>query len=113
MGQSKLGGKWSGGKGLLGSVVVWVFKDEGIESSEGKGKEMRGVGEKVIRVGKGDELSGGGEVIGEVVDKEVGKKLLDEIGGKYNEGNGGYSGIVKLGVGGGEGGGMGLLELVK
>lgn len=60
-----------------------------------------------------DDLSARRQVIAELVDKEVAKKLFDEIAPKYNDRNGGYTRILKLGVRRGDAAPMALLELVK
>ena len=110
MGYSKLGRNSSARKALFRSVLVSLFKHERIEA---KAKEISGLAEKLITLAKRDDLSARRQVIAELVDKEVAKKLFDEIAPKYNDRNGGYTRILKLGVRRGDAAPMALLELVK
>jgi large subunit ribosomal protein L17 len=112
MGYSKLGRNSSARKALFRSVLVSLFKHERIETTEAKAKEISGL-EKLITLAKRDDLSARRQVIAELVDKEVAKKLFDEIAPKYNDRNGGYTRILKLGVRRGDAAPMALLELVK
>ena len=98
MGYSKLGRNSSARKALFRSVLVSLFKHERIETTEAKAKEISGLAEKLITLAKRDDLSARRQVIAELVDKEVAKKLFDEIAPKYNDRNGGYTRILKLGV---------------
>ena len=111
MGYSKLGRNSSARKALFRSVLVSLFKHERIETTEAK--EISGLAEKLITLAKRDDLSARRQVIAELVDKEVAKKLFDEIAPKYNDRNGGYTRILKLGVRRGDAAPMALLELVK
>ena len=113
MGYSKLGRNSSARKALFRSVLVSLFKHERIETTEAKAKEISGLAEKLITLAKRDDLSARRQVIAELVDKEVAKKLFDEIAPKYNDRNGGYTRILKLGVRRGDAAPMALLELVK
>ena len=113
MGYSKLGRNSSARKALFRSVLVSLFKHERIETTEAKAKEISGLAEKLITLAKRDDLSARRQVIAELVDKEVAKKLFDEIAPKYNDRNGGSTRILKLGVRRGDAAPMALLELVK
>ena len=110
MGYSKLGRNSSARKALFRSVLVSLFKHERIETTEAKAKEISGLAEKLITLADRDDLSARRQVI---ADKEVAKKLFDEIAPKYNDRNGGYTRILKLGVRRGDAAPMALLELVK
>lgn len=94
-------------------MLVSLFKHERIETTEAKAKEISGLAEILITLAKRDDLSARRQVIAELVDKEVAKKLFDEIAPKYNDRNGGYTRILKLGVRRGDAAPMALLELVK
>ena len=104
MGYSKLGRNSSARKALFRSVLVSLFKHERIETTEAKAKEISGLAEKLITLAKRDDLSARRQVIAELVDKEVAKKLFDEIAPTR---------ILKLGVRRGDAAPMALLELVK
>lgn len=112
MGYSKLG-RNSSARVKLYSVCQFPFKHERIETTEAKAKEISGLAEKLITLAKRDDLSARRQVIAELVDKDVAKKLFDEIAPKYNDRNGGYTRILKLGVRRGDAAPMALLELVK
>lgn len=77
MGYSKLGRNSSARKALFRSVLVSLFKHERIETTEAKAKEISGLAEKLITLAKRDDLSARRQVIAELVDKEVAKKLFD------------------------------------
>ena len=79
MGYSKLGRNSSARKALFRSVLVSLFKHERIETTEAKAKEISGLAEKLITLAKRDDLSARRQVIAELVDKEVAKKLFDYL----------------------------------
>ena len=113
MGYSKLGRNSRARKALFRSVLVSLFKHERIETTEAKAKEISGLAEQLITLAKRDDLSARRQVIAELVDKEAAKKVFDEIAPQYNDRNGGYTRILKLGVRRGDAAPMALLELVK
>lgn len=113
MAYSKLGRNSSARKALFRSVLVSFFKHERIETTEAKAKEISGLAEQLITLAKRGDLSARRQVVAEINDKEVTKKLFDEIAPKYNDRKGGYTRILKLGVRRGDAAPMALLELVK
>ena len=113
MGYSKLGRNSSARKALFRSVLVALFKNERIETTEAKAKEISGLAEKMITLAKRGDLSARRQAIADLVDEATVKKLFDEIAPKYQERNGGYTRILKLGNRRGDAAPMALLELVK
>lgn len=113
MTQSKLGRNSSARKALFRSVLVAFFKHGRIETTETKAKVIGSLAEKLITLAKREDLHARRQVIAALVDKEVAKKLFDEIAPQYKERNGGYTRILKLGVRRGDAAPMALLELVK
>lgn len=112
MGYSKLGRNSSARKALFRSVIIALFKNERIETTEAKAKEISGLAEKLITIAKRGDLAARRQVLAEIVDESAVTKLFDVIAPKYQERNGGYTRILKLGVRRGDAAPMALLELV-
>ncbi|WP_124726428.1 50S ribosomal protein L17 [Staphylospora marina] len=126
---SKLGRKTGARKALLRDLVTDLIINERIETTETKAKEIRSIVEKMITLGKRGDLHArrqaaafvrsrrsttvkdGDKVKHEQVDAV--KKLFDEIAPRYQERNGGYTRILKLGPRRGDGAPMVFIELVK
>lgn len=112
MTQSKLGRNSSARKALFRSVLVALFKHGRIETTEAKAKVISPLAEKLITLAKREDLHARRQVIAALLDKEVSKKLFDEVAPKYIGRNGGYTRTLKLGVRRGDAAPMALLELV-
>lgn len=98
---------------LLRSLAFALLRDEKIQTTEAKAKELRPYIEKMITRGKKDtlanrrlieqELNGQQKLIG---------KLFTDIGPRYKERAGGYTRITKLGGYVSDGRSRALIELV-
>ena len=77
-----------------------------------KAKETRIVAEKLITHGKKGSLHHRRLALSQVPNKQVVKKVFDELAPRYNERPGGYTRIVKLGPRQGDGAQMAVIELV-
>lgn len=97
---------------LFRNLVTDLLRHEKIITTEAKAKEVRGVAEKVITLGKRGDLNSRRRALGFVYDKKVVEKLFDELGPRYQDRPGGYTRIVKLGPRRGDGARMAQLELV-
>jgi large subunit ribosomal protein L17 len=128
---SKLGRDSSARKALFRDLVTDLIINERIQITETKAKEVRSIVEKMITLGKRGDLHARRQAAAfvrttrsntvkdsneEVVhNKQVDavKKLFDEIAPRYQERNGGYTRILKLGPRRGDGAFMVYLELVE
>jgi len=130
MAYSKLGRNKGARKALLRDLVTDLIINERIETTESKAKEVRSIVEKMITLGKRGDLHArrqaaafvrttrsntvkDGEEIIHHKQVDAVKKLFDEIAPRYQERNGGYTRILKLGPRRGDGAPMVFIELVK
>lgn len=72
----------------------------------------RAVAEKMITIGKNNDLHSKRQVFAYVTKEDVAKKLFDEISPKYAERNGGYTRIIKIGPRRGDAAEMAIIQLV-
>jgi len=112
MAYRKLGRNSSARKALFRRILTSFFKQERIETTATKAKEISGLAAKLITLAKQGDLHSRRQVLAFLVDEEATKKLFDEIAPKYTERNGGYTRIYKLGPRRGDAAEMAILELV-
>jgi large subunit ribosomal protein L17 len=92
--------------------VTSLLKEERIETTEDRAKDLRRIAERMISLGKQGNLHAKRQALSYLFDETVVKKLFDEIAPKYKERNGGYTRILKTGYRRGDGASMALVELV-
>ena len=97
---------------LFRGLVTDLLKHEQIKTTEAKAKAIRGLAEKTITLGKSGTLPARRRVLGYVYDKDVARKVFDELGPRYQDRPGGYTRIIRLGPRLGDGATMVMLELV-
>ena len=112
MGYRKLGRNSSARKALFRSILTSFFKQERIETTEAKAKEISGLAEKLITLAKRGDLNARRKAIASLADEDIVRKLFDEIAAKYADRQGGYTRILKLGVRRGDAAPMVIIELV-
>ena len=112
MGYRKLGRDSSARKALFRSILTSFFQHERIETTEAKAKEISGLAELLITLAKRGDLAARRQAIARLADEEVVRKLFDEIAAKYNDRQGGYTRILKIGPRRGDAAPMVILELV-
>ena len=112
MAYRKLGRNSSARKALFRSILTSFFKQERIETTATKAKEISGLAAKLITLAKQGDLHSRRQVLAFLVDEEATKKLFDESAPKYTDRNGGYTRIYKLGPRRGDAAEMAILELV-
>jgi large subunit ribosomal protein L17 len=95
------------------NLVTDLLRYEKIVTTEAKAKEVQGMAEKMITLGKDDTLPSRRRVLAFVTDKKLVAKLFDELASRYAQRPGGYTRIVKLGPRLGDGAPMAQLELVE
>lgn len=111
-GTRKLGRTSDHRKAMLRAMVTYLFENGKIETTVTRAKEVRAMAEKMITIGKQDNLHSKRQIFSFVTKETVAKKLMDEISPKYRERNGGYTRIVKIGPRRGDAAEMAIIELV-
>ncbi|HWO78623.1 MAG TPA: 50S ribosomal protein L17 [Bacillus sp. (in: firmicutes)] len=120
MSYRKLGRTSDQRKALLRDLATDLIISERIETTEARAKELRSVVEKMITLGKRGDLHARRQAAAyirhEVANEESGQdaiqKLFSEIAPRYEERQGGYTRIMKLGPRRGDGAPMVIIELV-
>lgn len=112
MSYRKLGRDSSARKALFRSILTSFFKHERIETTEAKAKEIRGLADELITLAKRGDLHARRQAIASLADEDVVRKLFDEIAAKYQDRQGGYTRIIKIGPRRGDAAPMVLIELV-
>ena len=110
--QRKLSRTSSHRKALLRNMVTSLLEHEAIRTTDAKAKELRGVAEKMITLGKRGTLHARRQALATIRSKEVTAKLFDELAGRYQQRAGGYTRILKLGPRPGDAAPMAIIELV-
>jgi large subunit ribosomal protein L17 len=89
-----------------------LIKHEQIVTTLPKAKDLRGVVEKLITLGKRDTLHARRLVFSRLRDQGMTKKLFDTLGTRYKERHGGYTRVLKAGFRYGDSAPMAVIELV-
>lgn len=113
MAYRKLGRTTSHREAMFRNALVSLFRYERLKTTEAKAKEIRSLAEKLISLGKRGDLHARRQAAYYVQDKDVLKKLFDEIAPTYQDRQGGYTRILKLAPRRGDGAPQVILELVK
>lgn len=97
---------------MLRNLVTSLLKSGRIETTDTRAKETRRLAEKMITLAKRGDLHARRQVLSFVTEETVVKNLFDEIAPKYQDRNGGYTRIMKLGPRRGDAAEMVIIELV-
>lgn len=111
-GTRKLGRTTDHRKAMLRGMVTYLLENGQIETTVTRAKEVRAVAEKMITIGKTNDLHSKRQVMAYITKEDVAKKLFDEISPKYADKNGGYTQIVKIGPRRGDAAEMAIIKLV-
>ena len=112
----KKGRRFGGGaahqKAMMGNLVASLIAAEALVTTEAKAKALRPVAEKMITKAKKGGVHQQRQVVSFIGDKDMAHKLFAEIAPRYEERNGGYTRILKLGPRHGDNAPMARIELV-
>ena len=108
----KLGRTSSHRKAMLRNMVTSLLQHEEIRTTDAKAKELRGVAERMITLGKRGTLHARRQALEMIRSREVASKVFDELAERYRERPGGYTRIIKLGLRTGDAAPMSIIELV-
>ena len=111
-GTRKLGRTTAHRNAMLRGMVTYLLENGSIETTLTRAKEVRAMAEKMITLGKKNDLASRRAALAYITKEDVVKKLFDQIAPKYASRNGGYTQIYKLGPRRGDAAEMALLKLV-
>jgi large subunit ribosomal protein L17 len=93
-------------------MVTSLLDHERIQTTDAKAKELRGLADRMITLGKRGDLHARRQALAVIRDKKVTAKLFDELADRYRERPGGYTRIIKLGNRAGDAAPISIIELV-
>ncbi|MCB5364664.1 50S ribosomal protein L17 [Pusillimonas sp. CC-YST705] len=97
---------------MFRNMAVSLITHEAIKTTLPKAKELRRVVEPLITLGKNPTLANKRLAFARLRDREAVLKLFAEISPRYQERNGGYTRILKMGFRQGDNAPMAFMELV-
>ena len=114
MAYRKLGRTNKHRRSMLANLTRNVIKNERIETTEARAKEVRKFVDKMISYGKDGSLVARRKALAFMQnDKEATTKVFDDLAKRYANRNGGYTRILKLTERRGDDALMVILELVE
>ena len=106
-------GRASGPRRAMFRIMVTDLLRHGqIKTTIAKAKAIRPLTEKMVSLGKGGTLHDRRQAAAFITDKSVLKTVFDDIAPRFQERNGGYTRITRLGVRPGDAAEMALIELI-
>ena len=108
----RLGVTTSHRKAMMRNLVTSLLEHGEIKTTVTRAKEMRKYFDKMIGLGKKNDLHAKRQAFAFIKSREVVKKLFEEYGPLYAERNGGYTRIFKLGRRLGDNAQMALIQMV-
>jgi large subunit ribosomal protein L17 len=98
---------------MFRNLVTDLLKYEQIQTTEQKAKEIRGMAERIITLGKDGTLHARRRALRFVTNREVVDRVFTVYGPRYATRPGGYTRIVKLGPRLGDGASMAIIRLLE
>jgi large subunit ribosomal protein L17 len=99
-------------KAMFSNMCNALIKHEQIVTTLPKAKDLRPVIEKLITLGKRGDLHARRQLIAQLKDADMAKKLIDVIGPRYKDRNGGYTRVLKAGFRYGDNAPLAVIEMV-
>jgi large subunit ribosomal protein L17 len=99
-------------KAMFENMAASLIKHEQIITTLPKAKDLRPIVEKLVTLGKRGDLHARRQVIAQIGNEGVVKRLFDTIAPRYATRNGGYLRIMKAGFRHGDNAAMAVIEFV-
>jgi large subunit ribosomal protein L17 len=100
-------------KALLRMLVTALLKNEKIETTSAKAKEIRPLAEQMITLGKRGDLHARRQALSFIQDESVVSGLFTQIAPRFASRNGGYTRIIPTRTRPGDAAPMAVIELVE
>lgn len=99
-------------KSMFANLSVSLIEHEQIVTTLEKAKDLRPIVEKLVTLGKRGDLHARRQVIAQIGNENVVKRLFDVVAPRYATRNGGYLRIMKAGFRRGDNAAMAVIEFV-
>lgn len=97
---------------MFSNLAGALIKHEQITTTLHKAKDLRPIVEKLVTLGKRGDLHARRQVIAQIGNENVVKRLFDVVAPRYASRNGGYLRIMKAGFRRGDNAAMAVIEFV-
>lgn len=112
MANRKLGRTSAHRKALFRNQLTALFTHERITTTVAKAKELRPLAEKMVTLARTGTLHGRRRVLRMISDKDVVRRLYDDIAPRFVDRPGGYTRIMRLGRRQGDGAEIAIIEFI-
>jgi large subunit ribosomal protein L17 len=99
-------------KAMFANMCQALIKHEQIVTTLPKAKDLRPIVEKLVTLGKRGDLHARRQVIAQIKDAVLARKLFDVLGPRYKDRHGGYTRVLKAGFRYGDNAAMAVIEFV-
>ena len=111
-GYRRLGRRSDQRKAMLRAMVTYLLENGQIKTTLPRAKEVAPLAEKMITLGKKNDLASYRQALSFITKEDVAKKLFSELNLKYQGREGGYTRVVKIGPRRGDAAEMAIVQLV-
>ena len=111
-GTRKLGRTSEQRRAMLRQLTTALLENGKLETTFTRAKEIQPVVEKMITLGKKNNLAAYRRALAYITKEDVANKLFKEIAPKFAERNGGYTRVTRLGPRRGDAAEMAVIELL-
>ncbi len=111
-GTRKLGRPTEHRMAMLRGLTTYLLENGSVETTLTRAKEVRSLAEKMITLGKKNTLASRRAALRFITKEDVVTKVFTELAPKYEDRNGGYTRIYKVGPRRGDAAEMAIIKLV-
>lgn len=108
----RLGGSPAHQKAILTNLAKALIEHERIKTTKAKAKGLQPLVDKLVGMAKRGDLHARRKALAIITDRDIVHKLFEEIGPRYEEVDGGYTRVVKIGPRKGDAAPMVVIEFV-
>lgn len=111
-GTRKLGRTSDQRRAMLRAMTTYLFENGKVETTFYRAKEIQPIADKMITLGKKNNLAAYRRSLAWLTKEDVAKKVFSELAPKYADRNGGYTRVTRIGPRRGDAAEMAVIELV-
>jgi large subunit ribosomal protein L17 len=97
---------------MMRNMVASLFKNEQLETTDAKAKQLRPVAEKMITLAKRGDLHARRQALSYINDKTITHRLFEQLKERYVDREGGYLRVIKKGNRRGDGAPISVVQLI-